>query len=300
MSAQAPVPAAPIRLRAWQRRSTLANPAWRHPLAIAGLLIAGTWIVVAIFAPLIAPDDPLAQSAASFVHPSAGHLFGTDELGRDVFSRVLFGARLSIPLALLLVSLALAIGGTLGALAGYLGGFVDSIVMRAADLVFAFPAIILAMVVTAALGPSVRNAVLALVIVSWPSYARVVRGLVLSVGQTEYVQSARLLGSSARKTLVRDVVPNVLGPVLVLATLDLGNAVLLLSGLSFLGLGAQPPNPEWGAGVAEGTQYFQYWWIGTFPGLAIFTVVLAFNFLGDSLRDALDPQSSWSRGGDAE
>ena len=300
MSAQAPVPAAPIRLRAWQRRSTLGNPAWRHPLAIAGLLIAGTWIIVAIFAPLLAPHDPLAQTATSFVPPSEGHLFGTDELGRDVFSRVLYGARLSIPLALLLVSLALAIGGTLGALAGYLGGVVDSIVMRAADLVFAFPAIILAMVVTAALGPSVRNAVLALVIVSWPSYARVVRGLVLSVGQTEYVQSARLLGSSARKTLVRDVVPNVLGPVLVLATLDLGNAVLLLSGLSFLGLGAQPPNPEWGAGVAEGTQYFQYWWIGTFPGLAIFTVVLAFNFLGDSLRDALDPQSSWSRGGDAE
>jgi peptide/nickel transport system permease protein len=172
--------------------------------------------------------------------------------------------------------------------------------MRTADLVFAFPAIILAMVVTAALGPSVRNAVLALVVVSWPSYARVVRGLVRSVGEAEYVQSARLLGTSARKTLVRDVLPNVFGPVLVLATLDLGNAVLLLSGLSFLGLGAQPPKPEWGAGVAEGTQYFQYWWIGTFPGLAIFTVVLAFNFLGDSLRDALDPQSSWSRGGEGE
>jgi peptide/nickel transport system permease protein len=256
--------------------------------------------VIALFAPLLAPHDPLAQSASSFVHPGRAHLFGTDELGRDVFSRVLYGARLSIPLALLLVSLALVIGGTLGAVAGYFGGIVDTVVMRAADLVFAFPAIILAMVVTAALGPSVRNAVLALVVVSWPSYARVVRGLVLSVGQTEYVQSARLLGRSARKTLVRDVLPNVSGPVLVLATLDLGNAVLLLSGLSFLGLGAQPPKPEWGAGVAEGTQYFQYWWIGTFPGLAIFTVVLAFNFLGDSLRDALDPQSSWSHGGDTE
>jgi ABC-type dipeptide/oligopeptide/nickel transport system permease subunit len=296
VSAQAP----PIRVRTWQRRGPLANPAWRHPLAIAGLVIAAAWIVVAIFAPLIAPDDPLAQSAASFISPGRAHFFGTDELGRDVFSRVLFGARLSIPLAMLLVSLALAIGGTLGAVAGYFGGVVDGLVMRAADLVFAFPAIILAMVVTAALGPSVKNAVLALVIVSWPSYARVVRGLVLSVGQAEYVASARLLGASARRALVRDVLPNVLGPVLVLATLDLGNAVLLLSGLSFLGLGAQPPQPEWGAGVAEGTQYFQYWWIGTFPGLAIFTVVLAFNFLGDSLRDALDPQSSWSRGGDAE
>jgi peptide/nickel transport system permease protein len=300
VSAQAPVPAAPIRLRAWQRRGPLANPAWRHPLAIAGLVIAAAWILIAIFAPLIAPHDPLAQSAASFVTPGRDHFFGTDELGRDVFSRVLFGARLSIPLALLLVSLALAIGGTLGAVAGYFGGVVDAFVMRAADLVFAFPAIILAMVVTAALGPSLKNAVLALVIVSWPSYARVVRGLVLSVGQAEYVASARLLGASARRALVRDVLPNVFGPVLVLATLDLGNAVLLLSGLSFLGLGAQPPQPEWGAGVAEGTAYFQYWWIGTFPGLAIFTVVLAFNFLGDSLRDALDPQSSWSRGGDTE
>jgi peptide/nickel transport system permease protein len=294
------VPAVPIKVRSWQRRGPLAGAAWRHPLAIAGLVIAGAWIFIAIFAPWLAPHDPLAQSASSFVPPSWGHFFGTDELGRDVFSRVLYGARLSIPLALLLVTLALVIGGTLGAIAGYFGGIVDGFVMRSADLVFAFPAIILAMVVTAALGPTVRNAVLALVIVSWPSYARVVRGLVLSVGEAEYVQSARLLGKSARRTLVRDILPNVFGPVLVLATLDLGNAVLLLSGLSFLGLGAQPPQPEWGAGVAEGTQYFQYWWIGTFPGLAIFTVVLAFNFLGDSLRDALDPQSSWSQGGDAE
>jgi len=294
------VPAVPIKLRSWQRRGLLASAAWRHPLAIAGLVIAGAWIFIAVFAPWIAPHDPLAQSASSFVPPSWGHFFGTDELGRDVFSRVLYGARLSIPLALLLVCAALLIGGTLGAVAGYFGGIVDGFVMRSADLVFAFPAIILAMVVTAALGPSVRNAVLALVVVSWPSYARVVRGLVLSVGEAEYVQSARLLGKSARRTLVRDILPNVFGPVLVLATLDLGNAVLLLSGLSFLGLGAQPPQPEWGAGVAEGTQYFQYWWIGTFPGLAIFTVVLAFNFLGDSLRDALDPQSSWSQGGDAE
>ncbi|HEV7640615.1 MAG TPA: ABC transporter permease [Gaiellaceae bacterium] len=294
------VPAVPIKVRSWQRRGPLANAAWRNPLAIAGLLIAGAWIFIAIFAPWLAPHDPLAQSASSFVPPSWAHFFGTDELGRDTFSRVLYGARISIPIALLLVSVALVIGGTLGAIAGYFGGIVDGFVMRSADLVFAFPAIILAMVVTAALGPTVRNAVLALVIVSWPSYARVVRGLVLSVGEAEYVQSARLLGKSARRTLIRDILPNVFGPVLVLATLDLGNAVLLLSGLSFLGLGAQPPQPEWGAGVAEGTQYFQYWWIGTFPGLAIFTVVLAFNFLGDSLRDALDPQSSWSQGGDAE
>jgi len=291
--------AAPIRLRVWQRgRGGSRGKAWRHPLTIMGSTIAAAWLLIAIFAPLIAPYDPLAQSFTPFLHPGAHHLFGTDELGRDVFSRVLYGARLSVPLALLLVGISSVFGGTLGAFAGYLGGIADGAVMRAADLVFAFPAIILAMVTTAALGPGVRNAVIALIIVSWPSYARVVRGLVLQVGQSDYVLSARLLGSSARRALVRDVLPNVLGPVLVLATLDLGNAILLLSGLSFLGLGAQPPTPEWGAGVAEGTQYFQDWWIGTFPGLAIFTVVLAFNFLGDSLRDALDPQSSWSRGSD--
>lgn len=275
------------------------HPTWRHPLAIIGLVIAGAWIVIAIFAPLIAPYDPLAQDFNLLnTAPSGAHWFGTDELGRDVLSRVIHGARLSVPLALLLVTLALVIGGSLGAIAGYFGGVVDAVVMRAADLVFAFPAIILAMVVTATLGPSIQNAVLALVVVSWPAYARVARGLVLSVGHADYVSSARLLGASARKALVRDVMPNVFGPILVLATLDLGNAVLLLSGLSFLGLGAQPPSAEWGAGVAEGIQYFQYWWIGTFPGLAIFTVVLAFNFLGDALRDALDPKSSWSRGDD--
>ena len=164
--------------------------------------------------------------------------------------------------------------------------------------VFAFPPIILAMVVAAVLGRGLQNAALAIVVVAWPSYARVVRGLVLSVGDSEYVQSARLLGAPARRALVRDVLPNVAGPVLVLATLDLANAILLLSGLSFLGLGAQPPTAEWGSMVADGTQYFQWWWMGTFPGLAIFTVVLAFNFLGDSLRDVFDPRTAWRSAGE--
>ena len=288
------------RLRPWQRLLPRTGSAWRHPLAIVGLCVASAWLLIGVLAPLISPADPLEQASGLFLPPSWSHPFGTDELGRDVMSRVFYGARISVPLALLLVSLAMTIGSTLGAIAGYFGGVVDGFVMRAADLLFAFPAIILAMVVTAALGPGIRNAVLALVVVSWPSYARVVRGLVMSLGGSEYVASARLLGASARRALLRDVFPNVFGPVLVLATLDLGNAVLLLSGLSFLGLGAQPPQAEWGASVAEGTQYFQYWWIGTFPGLAIFTVVLAFNFLGDSLRDSLDPKSSWSRGGEGE
>jgi peptide/nickel transport system permease protein len=271
------------------------KPAWRQPLAIAGAVIAVAWIVIAIFAPWIAPHGPNAQEFATAQGPSGAHLFGTDELGRDVLSRVIWGSRVTLPIALLLVGLAAAIGGTIGALAGYFRGLVDGAFMRVVDLVFAFPPIILAMVVSAVLGRGLRNAALAIVVVAWPSYARVVRGLVLSVGDSEYVQSSRLLGSPARRALVRDVMPNVVGPVVVLMTLDLATAILLLSGLSFLGLGAQPPQAEWGSMVSEGAQYFQWWWIGTFPGLAIFTAVLAFNFLGDSLRDLFDPQSALGR-----
>ncbi|MGZ8697005.1 MAG: ABC transporter permease [Gaiellaceae bacterium] len=279
-----------------RRRGGRLRPAWRQPLAVVGSMIAVAWLVVAIFAPLIAPYDPLAQNFALSQGPSGAHLFGTDELGRDVLSRVIYGSRVSVPIALLLVTLAGLIGGFVGGVAGYFRGIVDGFSMRMVDLFFAFPAIILAMVVAAVLGRGLQNAALAIVVVAWPSYARVVRGLVLSVGDSEYVESARLLGSSARRTLFRDVLPNVAGPVLVLATLDLANAILLLSGLSFLGLGAQPPQAEWGSMVADGAQYFQWWWIGTFPGLAIFTAVLAFNFLGDSLRDLFDPQTAW--GGD--
>jgi len=283
-----------LRFRIGLRRPGTLGSAWTQPLAIAGIVLAAAWIVVAIFAPLIAPNDPLAQSSQLVLAPSPAHLFGTDELGRDVFSRVLWASRLSLPLAFFLVAMAVVIGGALGGMAGYFGGWVDEVVMRATDLVFAFPTIILAMAVTAALGPSLRNAVLAVLIVFWPSYARVVRGLVMSLGQSDYVSAARLLGASSRRALVVDVLANVAGPVLVLATLDLGNAILLLAGLSFLGLGAQPPTPEWGSMVNTGTQYFERWWMGTFPGLAILSVVLAFNFLGDSLRDALDPRSSWA------
>jgi peptide/nickel transport system permease protein len=269
--------------------------ALRQPLAVVGVVIGVAWLLIAVFAPLVAPHDPLAQAFPPNQAPSSAHLFGTDELGRDVLSRVVYGSRTSLPIALLLVALAGAIGGLLGGIAGYLRGVTDGAIMRSADLVFAFPPIILAMVVAAVLGRGLRNAALAIVVVAWPSYARVVRGLVLSVGESEYVQSARLLGASSRRALVKDVLPNIAGPVLVLMTLDLANAILLLAGLSFLGLGAQPPHPEWGSMVATGTQYFQYWWMGTFPGLAIFTAVLAFNFLGDSLRDLFDPQTSYRR-----
>jgi ABC-type dipeptide/oligopeptide/nickel transport system permease subunit len=286
------VSALAVRLRGVSGRSVLVS-ARRQPLAAIGVVIAVTWLLVAIFAPLIAPYGPLAQAFTPSQSPTLHHPFGTDELGRDVFSRVIYGARVSIPIALILVALAAMIGGAIGAVSGYFRGITDGVLMRSADLVFAFPAIILAMVVAAVLGRGLQNAALAIVIVAWPSYARVVRGLVLSVGESEYVQSARLLGAPARVALFRDVLPNIAGSVLVLMTLDLATAILLLSGLSFLGLGAQPPQAEWGSMVADGTQYFQWWWMGTFPGLAIFTVVLAFNFIGDSLRDIFDPRTAW-------
>jgi peptide/nickel transport system permease protein len=281
-----------IAVDAGLRRRVRVPTAFRQPLAVIGIVIAAMWLVVAIFAPLIAPHNPLAQNFVPSQSPSRAHLFGTDELGRDVFSRVIYGSRASLPVALALVALAMTIGSLVGAVAGYFRGVTDGVLMRLTDLVFAFPPIILAMVVAAVLGRGLFNAALAIVVVAWPSYARVARGLVLSVGESEYVQSARLLGSSSRRTLFRDVLPNVAGPIFVLASLDLANAILLLAGLSFLGLGAQPPRAEWGSMVADGTQYFQWWWIGTFPGLAIFTVVLAFNFLGDSLRDVFDPQTA--------
>ena len=264
----------------------------RRPLTIIGLVIAGAWLVLIIFGDLIAPADPLAQDFPRFESPSAEHWFGTDGLGRDVLSRVILGARVTIPLAVLLVFLAMTIGATAGAVAGYFAGAVDGTIMRLSDLVFAFPPIILAMAVVASLGPGLRNAVLAVVIVAWPSYARVVRSLVLTFRGREFVAASRLLGATNRRALVVDVMPNVYGPVLVLATLELGNALLLLAGLSFLGLGARPPSPEWGAMVADGARTFDRWWIAMFPGLAILTVVIAFNFLGDSLRDALDPRTS--------
>jgi ABC-type dipeptide/oligopeptide/nickel transport system permease subunit len=276
-----------------RRRRWLRVPApWRQPLAAVGVVVVGAWVVIAVFAPLIGPDNPLAQNYDILAAPSSAHWFGTDELGRDVLSRVLSGARITLPLSVLLVALAMAIGAVIGALAGFFGGWVDNALMRLADLFFAFPGIILAMAVAAALGPQLRNAVIAVVAVSWPSYARLVRSLVLAARNAPYVIASRMLGASGWRVMFTEIRPNISGPVLVLGALDIGNAVLLLSGLSFLGLGAQPPTAEWGAMVAEGTLNFNDWWVGTFPGLAILTVVLAFNFIGDALRDALDPRTA--------
>lgn len=233
------------------------NSAWRQPLTVAGFVIVALWLLVALFAPLLEPYDPLAQSSAMLAAPSGVHLLGTDALGRDVLSRVIAGSRVSIPSALALVVLSLLIGGIIGAVAGYLGGWVDEVLMRVTDMVLAFPTIILAMVIAAALGPSLRNAVVAIVVVNWPQYARITRSLVLGVKTREFVLAGRLLGIGPLTSLRRDILPNIAAPVLVLATLDFGNAILALSGLSFLGLGTVPPTPEWGSMVSDGMQNFE-------------------------------------------
>ncbi|MBT1166102.1 ABC transporter permease [Bifidobacterium simiarum] len=264
-------------------------PQWKTAYGIIGVVVVAFWLIVAIIGPLLPLADPLAQTAERLAAPSGAHWFGTDELGRDVFSRVLYGARISIPVAIALVVLSMLLGGLLGMLAGYFGRVLDETIMRLADIVLAFPPIILAMVITAALGPGIGNAVIAMLVVNWPQYARIMRSMVVGVRGSEYVISDRLLGFSAWQTLRVDVLPNVVSSILVLATLDFGNAILLLSGLSFLGLGAVPPTPEWGFMVSEGVQNFSAWWIATFPGLCISSVVIAFNFIGDTLRDALDP-----------
>lgn len=264
---------------------------WRQPLMMIGTVVIALWLLVVVVSLFWTPQDPLAQTSALLQQPTSQHPFGTDELGRDVLSRVLAGARVSLPIGVLLVILELLIGGTLGAIAGYFGGWIDEIIMRIADLVFAFPTILLAMVVVAALGPGLLHAVIAIAAVAWPIQARVVRSLIRTAMQSDYVTVTRLLGASAGKALLVDVVRNVLGPVLVLATLGVGTSILLLAGLSFLGLGARPPAAEWGSMISSGATNFQAWWLGTFPGLAIFTVVIAFNFLGDGLRDAFDPRS---------
>ncbi|MGP5220448.1 ABC transporter permease [Arthrobacter rhombi] len=270
---------------------------WRTPLAIVGAVIGLSWALVAILAPWITPFDPLAQELTRLTPPGVDGLLGTDQVGRDVFSRLLAGARVTMPLALIMVVSATIIGTFIGAIAGYIGGWVDEVLMRLTDLMMAFPTIILAMVIAASLGPSLFNAVLAGIVVSWPQYARVVRSLVLSLRTENYVVAGRLLGFSPWRSLRVDILPNIAGPTLVLASLDIGTAILLLTGLSFLGLGAQPPTAEWGSMISGAVSHIDAWWLGIFPGIAILSVVMAFNFIGDSLRDALDPLATAEREG---
>ncbi|MEF3404371.1 ABC transporter permease [Agromyces sp. CCNWLW203] len=274
------------------RRSFRVPAALRSPLGYVGVGIVLIWAFIAVAAPWLAPFDPLADDFPRLQPPDATNLMGTDAIGRDVLSRVMFGARTSMPLAFLIVASSMVIGSTIGAIAGYFGKAVDEILMRITDVVFAFPSIILAMVIAAALGPSLTNAFIALVFVSWPSYARVARSLVIVARKNDYVVAGRLLGAGPLTSLRRDVMPNVTSPLLVLGSLNVGTAVLELAGLSFLGLGAIPPLPDWGAAVSEGVHHFSSWWISLYPGLAILTVVVAFNLIGDSLRDSLDPSTA--------
>ncbi len=263
----------------------------RNPLVLAGAIIVALWLVIALQAPNIAPYQPLAQDLVNRkLTPNPTYLFGTDELGRDIFSRVLWGSRITIPAGLAVIIIGSSLGVIIGAVAGYVGGVGDELLMRLTELFMAFPTIILAMAVTAALGPDIRNAVLALVVVWWPRYARVLRGLVLEVKAQEYVEAARSVGAGGGYILFRTILPNCIAPAVILATLDIGTAIIVFASLSFIGLGPDPSSPEWGRMVSIGIDFFDQWWMWLFPGLAIASLVMAFNFIGDGLRDILDPR----------
>lgn len=268
---------------------------WGGPwtIGIAGAAIIVLWGAVAVLAPRIAPYSSLEVDVLARLKPPSGeHLFGTDSLGRDVLSRVLVGARVSLPAGLVVVLLAASFGTIYGGVAAYGGAKTEELQMRVTDLFLSFPPLLLAMAIAAALGKGVLNTIVAMAIVWWPKYARLARSLVLVQRSLEYVEAARALGEGAWRTLVRHIIPNAIGPVVALLALDVGNAMITFAGLSFLGLGVVPPTPEWGAMVSEGQVLIDQWWVSTFPGLAIFTVVVGFNFLGDALRDWLDPRGT--------
>jgi peptide/nickel transport system permease protein len=263
----------------------------RSPVSLCALGLIAAWLLIAVAARQLAPFLPLDQDIpARLSPPSPSHWLGTDQLGRDILSRVFYGARLSIPVGIGAVALAMLLGVLIGSSAGFLGGMVDEAIMRVTDLMLAFPTIILAMVITAALGAGIRNATIAIMIAWWPTYARYVRGLVLALREREYVQAAHALGASRLRVLLRHLLPGTVSAIVILGTLDVGRAILTFASLSFLGLGPPPQIPEWGSMVAAGRNYLDQWWISTVPGLAILSFVLPINVLGDRLRDFLDPR----------
>jgi len=281
----------------WRRHvpSSLANFSG-NPVTLVGVGIVVTLVALAVVGPFVTPGDPFEQQLDQRLEPpSSSHLLGTDQLGRDQFTRMIYGARISLGLAVAVTAVRLLIGTVVGLVAGYVGGRVDGALMRIVDILLAFPGIVLALVIAGILGPSLTNVMVALAVVGWSSYARVVRGSVLSLKEREFVKAARLMGVSRSRIAVRHLLPNVISPVVVLATLDIGGVVLATAGLSFLGLGAQPPTPEWGTMLASGRSYLlDAWWIVNVPGLAVVITVLGFNLLGDGLRDALDPKQEAS------
>ena len=267
----------------------------RNRLAMAGLVIVALLLIAAAFAPWLAPHDPFEHNLPRRLLPpgTAGNLLGTDDFGRDILSRILYGSRITLYIVALVAVTAPALGLLVGTVAGYFGGWVDAVLMRITDIFLAFPRLILALALVSVLGPGVENAVLAIALTAWPPYARVARAETLTVRNSDYIAAVRLQGASAPRIIAGHVVPMCLPSVIIRVTLDMAGVILIAAGLGFLGLGVQPPLPEWGLMIASGRQYlFEHWWVATMPGLAIFIVSLGFNLLGDGLRDVLDPRSS--------
>jgi peptide/nickel transport system permease protein len=281
---------------ATQARLGRAYIAWqafaRNPLAMIGLGIVLVLLLVACAAPLLATHSPIAQDLGARLRPpGANYWLGTDELGRDIYSRIVYGARITLTIVGLVVILVAPVGLLVGTIAGYVGGWVDVVLMRITDIFLAFPRLILALAFVAALGPGIENAVIAIALTTWPPYARIARAETLTLRNSDFISAARLQGASTARILWRYVMPLCLSSVIVRVTLDMAGIILTAAGLGFLGLGAQPPSPEWGAMISSGRKFIlDQWWVATIPGLAIFIVSLGFNLLGDGLRDVLDPK----------
>jgi peptide/nickel transport system permease protein len=270
----------------------------KNPLTTFGLVIILLLIMTAFFAPFLAPYPDQGRGLSNLderlAAPSTKHLLGTDYLGRDILSRVIFGARVSLRAAIVVVLVVMSIGVPLGLIAGYFGGKVDDIIMRFADMILAFPSLLLAVAIVASLGPSLLNALIAICIPWWPWYTRLMRSQVISLKEMQFIESARAIGVSRWRIMFRHMLPNCISPIIVQATLDMGFIILALAGLGFLGLGTQPPTADWGVMVSDGREFFmKQWWISTFSGAAIFATVLAFNLFGDGIREAMDPKIRW-------
>lgn len=267
----------------------------RNPLAMIGLLIVLLLLVIAALAPVLAPHDPITQDLRMRLLPplTGGHILGTDDFGRDILSRLIMGSRITLFIIAMVAVTAPLFGMLVGTVAGYFGGLVDEVLMRLTDIFLAFPKLILALALVAVLGPGMENAVLAIALTSWPPYARVARAETLTVRNSDYIAAVRLQGAGAGRIILGHVMPMCLPSVIIRVTLDMAGVILIAAGLGFLGLGVQPPMPEWGAMISAGRKYlFEQWWVATMPGLAIFIVSLGFNLLGDGLRDVLDPRNS--------
>ena len=281
-----------------QARLGRAYVAWRrfsaNRLALVGMLIIIALLVVAAFADVLAPYSPTIGDLknARLLPPGAAHWFGTDDLGRDIYSRIVYGARWTLYVVILVAIIAAPIGLLVGTIAGYAGGWTDTILMRITDIFLAFPKLVLALAFVAALGPGIENAVLAIAITSWPPYARIARAETLTVRNSDYIKAVQLMGASPFRIVLRHIMPLCISSLIIRVTLDMAGIILTAAGLGFLGLGAQPPLPEWGAMIASGRRFIlDQWWVAAAPGAAILIVSLGFNLLGDGLRDALDPRS---------